>query len=77
MLERGRRRAELDLMRGRRQVAGMTDCQYRRMINHPEASKPTCNEDGSYRIYQCDPMSRTWKPTCWCAYENGQMVKGW
>ncbi len=50
-----------------------SDCELQRQGPSPEWAKPKCNPDGSYKIYQCDPYSRT---VCWCVYPNGQMVPG-
>jgi len=48
-------------------------CEIQRQGPSPEWAKPKCNPDGSYKIYQCDAYTRT---TCWCVYENGQMIPG-
>ena len=50
-----------------------THCEIQRQGPSPEWAKPKCNPDGSYKVYQCDAYTRT---TCWCVYENGQMIPG-
>eukprot|EP00112_Aurelia_sp_Birch-Aquarium-sp1_P026153 Seg909.17 transcript_id=Seg909.17/GoldUCD/mRNA.D3Y31 product="hypothetical protein" protein_id=Seg909.17/GoldUCD/D3Y31 len=61
------------LREGYGQYRAPTHCEIQRTGPSPEWAKPKCNPDGSYKIYQCDAYTRT---TCWCVYDNGQMIPG-